>query len=216
MPQVGNRKFAYTAAGIRQAMKAAKNMKRRPTSGRPLPRPRPGTMRPRAPRVGSRQSGPFERVNGFGNLPLEEWQRRRQDAIKSRGLVDQPRLGGRRPSLVLDRQPNRKEYQGPVQLGPRPTVRPKPNRVPQRPPGWVPDRDRRPRPTSSTSSPEGQMNGIEALAALSQQFGGGQGMNIGGGPYGPPAPAPRQPNPNIPDRDPNRRPRRMNIRFPRN
>lgn len=69
MPRVGNREFAYNAAGIRAAMKAAKNMKRRPGPNvvngpgmrQPKPPknwrppsggPRPGTMRPRVPYQG--------------------------------------------------------------------------------------------------------------------------------------------------------------------
>jgi hypothetical protein len=43
MPQVGNKKFAYNAAGIREAMKALKNKKRPPRS--PMP-PRDWPKRP--------------------------------------------------------------------------------------------------------------------------------------------------------------------------
>lgn len=171
MPQVGNRKFAYTAAGIRQAMKAAKNMKRRPTSGRPLPRPRPGTMRPRIPN---------KTTNALNSV------------LQRKSLMDSLQ------KIRGDAQPNRKEYQGPVQLGPRPTRRPRPIRVPQsggRRPSLVLDRGpnrgtRQPNPNIPGREPnrrlrpsQGQVNGIEALAGLSQQFSGlGQGGPIGSNP----------------------------------
>jgi hypothetical protein len=72
MPQVGNKKFAYNAAGIREAMKALKNKKRpgrspmpprdwpkRPGWGNPKRRPKfPGGMRPPGgSRPGSRPGG---------------------------------------------------------------------------------------------------------------------------------------------------------------
>jgi hypothetical protein len=84
MPQVGNKKFAYNAAGIREAMKALKNKKRPPRSpmpprdwpkrpgwgrpgrkpkpiqGRPFPKP-PGTPRPGNPPGGGRDFRPLPR-----------------------------------------------------------------------------------------------------------------------------------------------------------
>lgn len=112
MPQVGNRKFAYTAAGIRQAMKAAKNMKKRQPgegrfpsgpvrprpfprpggrpgpslSGRPLPRPMPGNMRPNFPgQLKERRQSVMEQSLRPAVMPTGDRMYRPSDGPKTPG-----------------------------------------------------------------------------------------------------------------------------------
>lgn len=141
MPRVGNREFAYNAAGIRAAMKAAKNMKRRPTSGRPLPRPLPGTMRPRVPN---------KTMNQLNN------------AIQRRSLV------ASLEKIRGNAQPNRKEYQGPVSLTPRP------NRVMRPAPGSgnpnIPDRGPNRVPTANPNIPDRGPNRVPRPRPMNIRF----------------------------------------------